>query len=253
METLFIGQQRFDAATSASTNSWALEALRDGKVQEGALFTTKDQTSGRGQRGNSWESSPGKNLTMSLVLYPSWLKPGEQFCLSQVISLAVAGTLEELLPKTFSGAIRIKWPNDIFVGEKKVGGILIENSIREGLITASVAGIGLNLNQPEFATAPQAASLLQIAGKEADLEDCISRLCKQIEWRYLKLKAGKKAELKSEYLEKLFGLDEMRSFQIKEEIVYGSLRGVTEAGLLVLEFADGGQRTFDIKELKFIF
>jgi BirA family biotin operon repressor/biotin-[acetyl-CoA-carboxylase] ligase len=252
METLFIGQRRFDVATSPSTNSWALQTIRDQKVQEGTLFTTSDQTAGRGQRGNTWEASPGKNLTISIVLHPSWLEPSEQFYLSQLVSLAVAATVEEILPEKFASEIRVKWPNDIFVGEKKIGGILIENIIREGMLAVSIAGIGLNVNQGIFESAPRAVSLLQVLGYETDTENCLSRVCKQIEWRYLQLKTGKKKELRNEYLEKLFGLNETRTYCVDGESISGILRGVTVSGLLILELPGGHQRTFDFKELKFV-
>jgi BirA family biotin operon repressor/biotin-[acetyl-CoA-carboxylase] ligase len=253
METLFIGQQRFDAAVSPSTNSWALNALRDQKVQEGALFTALEQTSGRGQRGNSWESSPGQNLTISIVLHPTWLKPTEQFYLSQLISLAVTATVAAFLPPELEPEIRIKWPNDIFFGNKKIGGILIENIIRDEEIAAAVAGIGLNVNQMVFENAPNALSLQQITGNSVNIETCLSTLCEQIEWRYLKLKTGKIKELKEKYLEKLLGLDNLRTYRINEEDVTAILRGVTDSGLLILELPDGRKRTFDLKELKFVF
>jgi BirA family biotin operon repressor/biotin-[acetyl-CoA-carboxylase] ligase len=157
METLFIGRQKLELEEVASTNSFALNLIRENKASEGCLISARSQSGGRGQQGNTWESESGKNLTISIVLNPNFLPVGRQFALSQIISLTVAALAEECIGN--KAPVKIKWPNDIYAGDQKIAGILVENVLRDHAITASVLGIGLNVNQEAFLTAPRATSL----------------------------------------------------------------------------------------------
>src|SRR3569832_312153 len=145
MKTLFIGQNAIYVKSLASTNSYASDLLRQIELSEGSLIYTFEQEKGRGQRGNSWESEPNKNLTLSLVLHPRFLHPFQQFLLTKITSLAVADLMAEVLAfANKSHKIHIKWPNDIYVDDKKIAGILIENYLRENTIQHSVIGVGIN-------------------------------------------------------------------------------------------------------------
>ena len=124
MKTLFIGQNTIYLKSVDSTNSYASELLRQNNVPEGTLIYTFEQTKGRGQRGNSWESEPNKNIALSLVLHPSFLSADKQYLLSKITSLAVADLLAEMLESSAKeNKVKIKWPNDIYISEKKIGGI----------------------------------------------------------------------------------------------------------------------------------
>ena len=131
------------------------QLIKNTEVAEGTVVLAKEQTSGRGQVNNTWESSYGDNLLMSIVLYPEFLHAGNQFLLSKFVSLAIVDFLSYYLEN-----VTIKWPNDIYVGNKKIAGVLIENSLRGAFISSSVVGIGLNVNQTEFSSSiPNPTSL----------------------------------------------------------------------------------------------
>lgn len=139
----------------------------------GYCLMALEQTAGRGQRGNSWEAAPGQNITMSLMLRPEAMRAVEQFRISQAVALAVARTVREL----GVDRVTVKWPNDIYVGDMKICGILIENSLAGPMITRSVAGIGLNVNQREFTSpAPNPVSLRQLLGRDLALEPLARRI-----------------------------------------------------------------------------
>ena len=131
-----------------SCRSTSSEFTDPDRFRHGAVIATREQTAGRGQRGNSWEAEPGKNLTFSMLLRPRGLHAARQFELSMVVSLAIADAIDALLPQGVRTAV--KWPNDIYIGMEKVCGILIENRLAGPFIEYSVAGIGININQRRF-------------------------------------------------------------------------------------------------------
>ena len=146
-----------------STNSYLRELIMREKEQpEGTVVITDYQTAGRGQKGNSWESERGKNLTFSILLHPNHIPPGKQFILSQLISIAIVGVL-----KKYDRHFTIKWPNDIYWKEKKIAGMLIEVDLTGSSLSNAIIGIGININQRHFKSdAPNPVSLTQITGKE---------------------------------------------------------------------------------------
>lgn len=164
----------------ASTNTWAKEHAAS--LSHGDVVLTHCQTAGRGQRGNIWEAEPGRNLTFSLLLRPQGIKPARQFTISEIVALGVAETLRELLAGAIDPSeVRIKWPNDIYVGNRKIAGILIEHTVSGNTIGHTVAGIGLNVNQREFLSdAPNPVSMIQITGREFHLDDILTRICGSI-------------------------------------------------------------------------
>lgn len=144
-----------------STNS-ELARLAPGLAHGDALMAL-EQTAGRGQRGNSWEAAPGLNITLSILLMPGELPAVRQFEISEAVALGVADLLIEL----GVSRVAVKWPNDVYVADRKIAGILIENSLTpRSTIARSIAGIGLNVNQTEFLSpAPNPVSLSQITGR----------------------------------------------------------------------------------------
>lgn len=236
------------------------------KPEEGTVVITANQTAGRGQRGNTWIVEPGKNLTFSLLLKPTFLKVEEQFFLTIIISLAITDVLNktrshspEELNKTQSpfspgeevgDEVKIKWPNDILINEKKICGILIENSLSQSGIQQTIVGIGLNVNQKSFSIST-ATSLYLVLGKEQELNSILNPLLENIEKRYLQLRNRKFAELKAEYLNRLFGKGEVRNFLIEEKQTIGKLLGVDELGRLVVEM-NNQTYLFNNKEISFV-
>lgn len=150
---------------TGSTNSWCADHIGD--LGHLTMVRASAQNSGRGQRGNSWESEPGRNLTLSVVLRPTGFRASNQFAISEAVALAVADTLG-----WYGIPAKVKWPNDIYVGDKKICGILIEHAVGGTDILHSICGAGINVNQREFRSdAPNPVSMIQISGEEYDLEE----------------------------------------------------------------------------------
>ena len=143
LDTLFVGRVFHDLPEADSTNAHAQYLLSKSKPPEGTVISTPIQKAGRGQNGCAWESAPGKNITLSVIMYPVFLPVTLQFQLNQAISLAIC----EFVAAQLSTPIAIKWPNDIYAGDRKIGGVLIQNAISGGKCKSSVVGIGLNINQ----------------------------------------------------------------------------------------------------------
>lgn len=230
-----------------STNTLALQLCQQTGTSEGTVVITNNQTSGRGQRGNSWEAKPGENLTFSIILKPGFLKASDQFLLNQCISLG----LHDFLIQKLLRNVKIKWPNDILVENKKVCGILIENIVQRDSIQWSVVGIGLNVNQTEFAS-ERAASLLTISGFALHLEKELHQLLACIEVRYLSLRQGNVELLKKNYNDALLGFQERRTFKVQQEEFVGIIQGVDAVGRLVLQ-TQQENKVFDIKEIEFVY
>lgn len=247
-KTLFIGQiiQYLPSCQSTNDEAAALIAQRD--PNEGLLVITDNQTAGRGQRGNQWEAKSGENLTFSLILKPSFLTATEQFWLNMAISLGIYDTLQPLI----GSSLRIKWPNDIYVDDRKLGGILIENTLHGYNIAWSIVGIGLNVNQTAFgygtATSLQNESPLPNA---YDLPGLLSRLCETLEQRYLQLRSGQRDALKINYLQILYRYQEEHSFESEGKPFRGTICGIDATGRLAIN-VDGDIRYFGFKEVSFV-
>ena len=212
---------------------------------EGTLVITNDQAAGQGQRGNHWESEAGKNLTFSIIFRPTFIPIDKQFRLSMAIALGITDCLNHL-----AEGFLIKWPNDIYYGDRKICGILIHNGIKDNTISNAVVGIGLNVNQRSFQQ-PRAVSLTNILAKELDLVHLLEDVCQHIEKRYLQLKLGESQRLKSQYLQQLMGFGEHRLYSDGSDFS-GRIVDVHENGELEIERHDG-VKLYGFKEVEFIF
>jgi BirA family transcriptional regulator, biotin operon repressor / biotin---[acetyl-CoA-carboxylase] ligase len=244
--TLFMGQQLFFLPVCTSTNSEAQQLLLKNEATEGCVVLTDEQTHGRGQRGNTWEAAPGKNITLSVILSPVFLAVRHQFYLNMAVSLAVL----DLLREQGLGQARVKWPNDLYFEDRKLGGILIENTVTGQSIQHSIVGIGLNVNQLHFGIGT-ATSLAAEVGTQLDVKRLVNRLLELLEKRYLELRSGRIDKLKYEYLQALYRYQEEHGYQIGSEQVKGRIMGVDEDGRLALE-VDGGLRYFAFKEIAYL-
>ena len=184
-----------------STNSYLRELIMREKEQpEGTVVITDYQTAGRGQKGNSWESERGKNLTFSILLHPNHIPPGKQFILSQLISIAIVGVL-----KKYDRHFTIKWPNDIYWKEKKIAGMLIEVDLTGSSLSNAIIGIGININQRHFKSdAPNPVSLTQITGKEHNLSELLEKILDSIVDEYNKYTPDNEEEIRQKYMALLF-------------------------------------------------
>ena len=253
MKTLFIGQNAIFLKSVDSTNSYATELLRQNKVSEGTIIYTFNQTNGRGQRGNSWESEPNKNIALSLILHPLFLNADKQYLLTKITALAVTDLMAEMLKSHVNKEqIRIKWPNDIYINDKKIAGILIENTLRDTHIQNSIIGIGININQLEFKTTINSTSLALLTSKECDLSATIELLCSFIEARYLQLKADRTTTIDNDYLQRLYRLNSWNMFSANNQMFEGRITGVSDIGKLRVLLRNEETKEFDLKEIVFI-
>lgn len=239
-----MGKKVIYLPTCHSTNDLAADLLKKGGVNEGTIVITDNQTNGKGQRGNSWESDEGKNLTFSLIIHPTFLTAAEQFNLNIIVSLGIHNYLVTLDP-----SFKIKWPNDIYHHDKKIGGILIQNTIKNHRIENCIIGIGLNINQLNFSI-PSASSLQLITNKQFDKSVVLESICHGIESEYIKLKSGKVNGLKSRYLDNLLGFSQERLFKAGQEF-RGQICGISSVGKLQIQTLMG-VREFDFKEVEFL-
>lgn len=252
METLFVGRNTIFLPETNSTNSYAIHMLKNVNLPEGTIVHTAHQTQGRGQRGNGWEACPGSNVTASIVLRPGFLSIQKHFFLYQIIALAVYDTLAEMLDRS-QFDIKIKWPNDLMVDGKKAAGILIENNIQNNQLLWSVAGVGLNVNQPGFGPGIHATSLALLTGRQFDLRQVLDTLCTATEKYYLALKNNRYAWIQQCYLDLLFGLNTWRDFEMPDGLKRLLVCGVSEAGLLLLQGEDERRMEADVKEVKWLY
>lgn len=230
-----------------STNNFALELIKTQFPSAGTVVLTLSQTKGRGQHTNVWESESGKNLTISIILTPEFLPIAQQFKISLVISLGVYDYL-----KTYLKNVSIKWPNDIYVENEKIAGILIEHSIMGSTLSHSVCGLGLNVNQKKFMSdAPNPTSLAILTNKEYDLESELTKLLVCIENRYFQLEDGKSEELEFDYLKSMYWMNEIHHFSDENGEFIGSIAGITEYGQLRIN-VEGKERIYNFKEVSFI-
>jgi BirA family transcriptional regulator, biotin operon repressor / biotin---[acetyl-CoA-carboxylase] ligase len=241
-----MGQRLVFVPECQSTNSLLSELTSKSSLPEGTVVITANQYAGRGQRGNTWWSEPGMNLTFSALLKPTFLLPKNQFYLTMVASLAVTDFLKEKI----DGTIKIKWPNDILVDTKKICGMLIENSIQGETINQSIVGIGLNVNQTNFQIST-ATSLAMVSVKHFDLNEAWNTLLEKLEARYLQLRAGKSETIREEYIENLFGLNQLLKFNAGGTIFDATIKTVGEVGELILSI-DGQEKPFAMKEISFV-
>ena len=221
-------------------------------VAELTTVTAEFQTSGKGQRGNSWEAEEGKNLLFSFVLYPSFLEARRQFILSQIVSLSIKEELE-----MWTGDITIKWPNDIYWKDKKICGILIENDLSGHSIGRSISGIGININQDEFhGDAPNPVSLKQITGKEYDRYDILARILKRVQTYYNCLQTEDpdtySALIATRYARSLFRRRGLHPYEDANGKFMARLLRVENDGRFILEDEFGKEREYLFKEVQYI-
>jgi BirA family biotin operon repressor/biotin-[acetyl-CoA-carboxylase] ligase len=255
LNTLFTGRHLTILETVDSTNSYLNSLLSIERLPEGAVIVAHEQTAGRGLASEKWESEAGKNLLMSGVFYPSFLSTQHLFLLSKSFSLAVYDALKEILSDYAADApVKIKWPNDIYAGDRKLCGMLIENSIRNPNINHTLLGIGLNINQEKFpSTLPNPVSLKMILGKDLSASDCFSTLCSSLESRYLQLKAGHTDQINEDYLGALFRFGEFHTFQNSKEKFRAKITAIGDDGKIFLKNENGLIGKYDFKEVKFVF
>lgn len=234
-----------------STNDYLSALCKESKAKEFYTVIAESQTNGKGQRGNSWESESGKNLTFSIVLYPTALKAKHHFSLSMLTALSCIDALSN-----YTHGFSIKWPNDLYWQDKKIGGILIENELEKKYITQSIIGIGLNVNQEEFhSSAPNPISLKQILGTDINREELLNKILRNIVGGYRHQEAdfaGTSLATSLLYRKHLYRRDGFHPYRDANGDFSAQLAEVKPDGRLALKDTDGNVRLYAFKEVEFI-
>lgn len=235
-----------------STNSEAIRSFQNS--EDFSIFAAKYQTSGRGQKGTVWESDQEKNLTFSIILKSNNIKAENQFYVAQIVTIGIKRYL-----KSLGIDAKIKWPNDIYVGDKKICGILIEHFLSGDILSGTVVGIGLNLNQTKFnSNAPNPISVASILGKELDIDAELNNLLgyiHEIYYLFLNYRSSSMfSRLDSEYHDSLYRLEEYHQYQETPsgEIITARIMGVDSKACLLLEQENGQIKSYHFKEIKYI-
>lgn len=249
--SLFIGKVQIRLDSVDSTNKFAKDLLSKTTPIEGTVIRTDRQFAGRGQFGSNWASDEGKNITISVILFPKFLLAVQQFYLSMAVSLSV---LEIIKSNIKDKVVTIKWPNDIYVNSKKIAGILIENTLNGIYLKESVIGIGINVNQEYFSSElPNPTSIFLETKQKFDLDKIVLQLSSSLERHYNSLNAAKPMDMMIEYQNNLYRKGQLSNFKIIEngEIVQGVIQGIEENGLLVLIINDLIHK-FSLKQISFL-
>lgn len=232
--------------TVASTNDLVKEREYN---QNLSLLWAEEQTKGRGQKGTQWESEVGKNITFSIMCHPDFLPAEHQFILSKAVSLAIIDTLALYKLKA-----TIKWPNDIYVGDKKICGILIECSISgQGKLNQAVIGIGLNVNQTLFlSNAPNPTSIAIETENEVNREKLLDQFCHFFENYYIMLAEDLYSPIDNRYKENLYHREGIFKYRDSNRTFEAKISGISKYGALILTDTDGLEKEYQFKEVVFL-
>lgn len=233
-----------------STNTYAKQLLAENKVTHATCIVTSNQTSGKGMQQNIWESEAGKNLTFSIICFPHFLAAANQFQLNKVVSLSVF----DLLQKTvLTDNMSIKWPNDIYIGNRKAGGILIDASVIGKKMNWVVIGIGLNVNQQKFSKKlPNPTSLIHVTGNELDLDDLLNSYICLFHQRYAQLSANKNTEIDADYIKAMFRFGMPSKFVLRDKELIATITGVNKFGWLQLITSENKKLECEMKEIAYV-
>ena len=233
-----------------STNNHAVGLLNRTRPEEGTVIVTDNQTMGKGLDSNRWESEPGKNLTFSLIIYPKFAAD-RQFVLNKAVSLGICSFLQAELPRQ---SVSIKWPNDIYIGDKKACGILIQNSVLGNRFDYVIVGIGLNVNQTVFVSdAPNPVSMKIATGKDYNLDILLDKLLDSVYIQYDRIKPETSSRIETEYHMALYRSMEWHEYIVRNRGIIARITGTNNYGQLMLEAESGEALVCDLKEVKFVF
>ncbi len=231
-----------------STNSY-LQRIQTETDIRNWVVSADEQTAGKGMGSNGWESEVGKNLTFSLALDMGFLPAERQFLLSEAVPLGIVEVLDTLLP---AEKLFIKWPNDIYFDNRKMGGILINSTIKANLMDVSIIGIGLNVNQMQFQDWPtRPISMKMVTGKNYDLQPLLEQIVEHLIIKVEQLKAVPET-IEQEYLKRLFRYQTWSEYEADGKVKRLFMTGIDCFGRLQLIDEQKTLHTFDIKEIKFV-
>ena len=232
-----------------STNSYLKKLSKDLNISNWTVVTAEYQTVGRGQMQTKWESEKGKNLICSILIRLKDLKVQDQFYLNCAISLGIFNVLTDYYLKQ----LRIKWPNDIMSDNKKLGGILIENSLTNNIIYQTVIGIGINVNQEIFINLPKATSMKQILKRDFDRDILLNQIIVSLEEQITLLEQKNFATLHQDYEAVLYKKNIPNLFEQKDKKKFmGKILGISKRGNLIVEKENQSIQEYGFKEIKLL-
>lgn len=228
-----------------STNNYAANLLKETNVVNGTTILTKRQEKGRGQRGNSWHTSPDKNLIFSTITFPQ-IEGQAVFYLNIAASLAIHKTLEDLGIQA-----HIKWPNDVYVGDKKICGILIENQLQGSKVASAIIGIGLNVNEEDFPEDLSATSITLEKGIVPDVMDVFEQVYAYLDFYMDHLMNSNFDLLLRRYYKTMYRKDEWHNYKDAEGTFKAKIIGIDEIGRLKLQLETNQVRVYQMQEVKY--
>ncbi|MBN1142868.1 MAG: biotin--[acetyl-CoA-carboxylase] ligase [Bacteroidales bacterium] len=247
MKKIILGEPLLKLDSVDSTNNYAAALLAKGTAKDGTVILSAYQTRGKGQGSNTWISGAGENLLFSIILKPQSFPADMQFFLSMSISWGIAGFLETLVRP-----VQIKWPNDILINNKKVAGILIENTVSGMNLNTSVIGIGLNVNQDAFPEGITNATSLKLeSDREFDLDHTLENLTGWLNTCLNSLYEEKYGVVKVNYLNRLWLLNKWANYSDAGGKFEGRITDVTDSGELMVLQRNGKIRNYGFKEITF--
>lgn len=224
-----------------STNNYAMALVHKGTAISGQSIFAIEQTAGKGRRGKTWKSRSGENIMLTINKQMQWLPVQQQFQLSMAVALGCFDFFSKFIKKN----IKIKWPNDIFLNDRKAGGILIENVIKGNLWQWAVIGIGLNINQEKFDNSIKAVSLKQVTGINYDVVKLACELVETVTTRINQLESGEFNTLLFEYNENLFCRNRMVKLKKGVNVFETKIEKISSAGELITKDVIARKFKFD--------
>ncbi len=251
-ESLFIGKNVIHLDTTPSTNDYLKQLCDKQSVLDGTVVYTTSQTAGRGQQGNTWQMEQNTGLALSYFLKPNFLPIEKQFYLSMAVSLAVREFCEHYTDQE----VAIKWPNDILVNQKKVAGILIENTIQGSKIAQTVVGVGINVKQQKFPSDLAHATSLAIEGDQEhtdfNIKSMLAVMSAYLEKYYLQLRQTNYQFLSKAYTTSLWRYHQTQDFYKGEQLLRGEITGIYKDGRIEIDI-NGKLQRYAMQEVKFIY
>ena len=236
----------FYVPRTSSTNDLAFTLPLPGE-NEIQIVSAEEQTAGRGQGNSSWEAESGKNLTFSLVCRAWFVEPAKQFCVLQAAALAVRHVLAKICDN-----VTIKWPNDIYIGDGKASGTLIQCDMENGRTRRMVIGIGVNVNQERFtSSAPNPVSLHNAVGHELDRLGILHSIAERFAVEYDALRFGADG-ISQRYVSHLYRKEGMHEYKDSQGIFHATFERVEKDGHLFLRDEGGQERVYGFKEVEFV-
>jgi len=237
-----IGRSVIRLESVDSTNNYTANRARGNDLRHGTVILAVEQTAGKGQMGAVWQSNAGENCTFSVFLDNVNMSVERQFLLTKIVCLSLIDTL-----RNYGLNPAIKWPNDIYVGDRKIAGVLIENIVQGKTIVRSIVGVGLNVNQRDFGRL--SATSLRLEKKTSfSIDEVLFAFIAAFNKRLIHLNDPL---LDAEYHGLMYWLNETRTFSGNNEVFEGKIKGINEKGELLIE-RSGEIQSFHLKSIRFI-